>query len=70
MLDENKLEFLKRFALNVRKSIVSMVYSAKSGHIGGALSGADILTVLYNESLNIPIEWDKSPQFETRDRFI
>jgi transketolase len=47
-----------------------MIHSAKSGHPGGSLSGVDILTVLYNKSLNIPIEWDKSDKFESRDRFI
>ena len=47
-----------------------MVHAAKSGHPGGSLSGADILNVLYNKCLNIPKEWDKSPDFEKRDRFI
>ena len=37
---------LKRISNNVRKSIVEEVYSAQSGHPGGALSCADILTVL------------------------
>jgi len=54
----------------VRKNIVKMIHNAKSGHPGGSLSGADILTVLYKKCLNIPIEWDKSPDFENRDRFI
>ena len=70
MLDKKTIEELKEFALNVRRDIVKMVHSAKSGHMGGALSGADLLTVLYNKSLNIPSEWDKSANFETRDRFI
>ena len=47
-----------------------MVHSAKSGHPGGALSGADILTVLYNKSLNIPVQWEAAEDFATRDRFI
>jgi transketolase len=47
-----------------------MVHSAKSGHPGGSLSGADILNVLYSKCLNIPKEWDKSPDFKKRDRFI
>lgn len=70
MLDEKSIAELKEFAKNVRRAIVTMVHSAKSGHPGGALSGADILTVLYNKSLNIPVEWDKSADFESRDRFI
>ena len=61
---------LEVFAGNVRKNIVKMVYNAKSGHIGGSLSCADILAVLYNEILNIPVNWDKDPNFKNRDRFI
>ena len=47
-----------------------MVHNASSGHIGGAFSGVEILNVLYNKFLNVPTEWDKSPEFENRDRFI
>ena len=34
------------------------------------MSGADILTVLYEKCLNIPADWDKNPNFADRDRFI
>lgn len=47
---------LKRISNNVRKSIVEEVYSAQSGHPGGALSCADILTVLYFNQMNIDLE--------------
>ena len=47
-----------------------MIHNAKSGHPGGALSCVDILAVLYKKVLNIPKDWDKSPDFNTRDRFI
>ena len=70
MLDNNEIQKLKVFANNARKNIVKMVHSAKSGHPGGSLSGVDILTVLYNKSLNIPKNWDKDANFENRDRFI
>ena len=70
MLDEKSIIELREFARNVRGAILTMVHAAKSGHPGGALSGADILTVLYNKSLNIPVEWDKAEGFENRDRFI
>ena len=70
MLTDNEREDLKKSAREVRKNIVKMVHNSKSGHPGGSLSGADILTVLYKKSLNIPAEWDKSPDFEKRDRFI
>lgn len=70
MFTERETEYLKKFALNVRREIVKMVHSAKSGHPGGSLSAADILTVLYTKSLNIPKEWDKAENFEARDRFV
>ena len=44
---------LKKMANEVRKGIVTAVHSAKSGHPGGSLSAADILTYLYFEEMNI-----------------
>ena len=70
MLTSQEVEKLELSALNVRRNIVKMIHSAKSGHPGGSLSGVDILTVLYNKSLYIPVGWDKSTDFEKRDRFI
>lgn len=70
MLTEIEIKELKDAATEVRRNIVKMVHNSKSGHPGGSLSGADILTVLYKKSLNIPSEWDKSADFENRDRFI
>lgn len=70
MLSIQEIEGLKKSALNVRRNIVKMIHAAKSGHPGGSLSGVDILTVLYLKSLNIPKEWNKSKDFDLRDRFI
>lgn len=70
MLTELEINELKQFACETRKNIVKMVHNAKSGHPGGSLSAADIMAVLYNKSLNIPKEWNKSADFENRDRFI
>lgn len=42
---------LEQHANNIRKNIVAQVYSAKSGHPGGSLSAADILTELYFEQM-------------------
>ena len=70
MLTNQEIEYFKEFARNVRINIVKMIHNAKSGHPGGSLSGADILTVLYEKCLNIPKEWDKSSDFDKRDRFI
>ena len=54
-------------ANEVRKGIVTAVHSAKSGHPGGSLSAADILTYLYFEEMNID---PKDPKKEDRDRFV
>lgn len=61
---------LIEFAKNVRIDILKMVHNAKSGHIGGSFSCTDILTILYNEILNIPKKWDNDLNFRNRDRFI
>lgn len=70
MFTNQEIDELKKSASNVRRNILRMIHNAKSGHPGGSLSGADILTVLYKKCLNIPKDWDKSPDFEKRDRFI
>ena len=46
---------LKKQANEIRKSIVTAVHSAKSGHPGGSLSAADIYTYLYFAELNVDI---------------
>ena len=58
---------LKVTANNIRKSIIEEVYSAASGHPGGSISAADILTVLYFYQMNID---PKDPKNENRDRFV
>ena len=47
------IEELKHIANNVRKGIIEGTYNAKSGHPGGSLSVADILTVLYFNQMNV-----------------
>ena len=49
----NNIEELENMAKKVRRGIIEEVYEAQSGHPGGALSVADILTVLYFNILNI-----------------
>ena len=61
-----KLE-LEKLAVEVRKGIVTGVYSAKSGHPGGSLSAAEIFTYLYFVEMNID---PKDPKKEDRDRFV
>lgn len=58
---------LKKIAHEVRKGIITSIYSAKAGHPGGSLSAADLFVYLYFEELNID---PKNPQMEDRDRFV
>ncbi len=44
---------LEKIANDIRIGVIEAVYSAKSGHPGGSLSCADILTVLYFNQMNI-----------------
>ena len=62
----NKSELMKT-ANEIRKSIVTAVHAAKSGHPGGSLSAADIYTYLYFEELNID---PKDPKKADRDRLV
>ncbi|MBQ1843536.1 MAG: transketolase [Lachnospiraceae bacterium] len=54
-------------ANEVRKGIIEGVYNAKSGHPGGSLSAAEVLTYLYFEEMNID---PKDPEKKDRDRFV
>ena len=58
---------LEEKARNIRKGIIDAVYSNKSGHPGGSLSIADIITVLYFNQMNID---EKNPKWEERDRLV
>lgn len=63
----NNIEELKNIAKTIRKDIIEEVYSANSGHPGGALSIADIITALYFNEMNID---PKNPKDENRDRLV
>lgn len=58
---------LENKAKEVRKGIIEAVYSANSGHPGGSLSIADIMTVLYFNEMNID---ENNPKWEDRDRLV
>ena len=63
-MQNQELEVISK---EIRKKIVEMIYHAKSGHPGGSLSIADILTVLYFDEMNIDVNDVKMPN---RDRFV
>lgn len=60
-------EELKRLAKNIRISALRMVHQARGSHLGGALSMADILAVLYGAVLRVN---PSAPAAPDRDRFI
>ena len=54
-------------AARIRVDVIKAVYNAGSGHPGGSLSAADILTALYFREMNID---PKNPKLKGRDRFV
>ena len=63
-MNKDKLVLISK---EVRKNIIEMLYESKSGHPGGSLSCADILTYLYFEKMKVNID---NPKEEDRDRFV
>ena len=66
-MDEKMLHDLSLKAAQVRSLAMDAVFSAASGHIGGSLSVADILTVLYFHTMKVD---PKAPQAPDRDRLV
>lgn len=66
-MKEISVSELKNIAKELRKTAVTMIYEAKSGHPGGSLSIADIVAALYFKEMNID---PKNPKWEDRDRFV
>ena len=58
---------LELIAYKIRKHAIDGVYSAKSGHPGGSLSIADIMTYLYFSEMNVD---PNKPDCENRDRLV
>ena len=64
---ERDVTFLKKQAKLVRIEILKMLALAGSGHTGGSLSAADIVTVLYFSKMR---HRPDEPNWKERDRFI
>jgi transketolase len=60
-------EYYEAIARKVRIDVIKAVYNAGSGHPGGSLSAADIITALYFGEMNIDPE---KPQMKDRDKFV
>ena len=70
MLTSTDVKLLKDLCLESRKYILSMVYNAQSGHIGGAFSAVEILTVLFHKCMKTSPLWKQDANYENRDRFV
>ena len=63
----NDFDALRRKANEIRIDIIRMLWHAGSGHPGGSLSAADILTVLFFRTMRFDAADPKDP---ARDRFV
>ncbi len=66
-MEANSKKELAKIACNVRKGIIEGTFNAKSGHPGGSLSIAEILTYLYFVEMNVDAS---APAMENRDRLV
>ncbi|MFN3691535.1 MAG: transketolase [Fervidobacterium sp.] len=66
-LTSDEVKFLKKQAATIRMITIEMIGKLGVGHIGGSLSIADVLSVLYYKVMRID---PKNPTWEDRDRFV
>lgn len=66
-LQNEKKESLERLCRKFRQNLIKLLHGIQTGHPGGSLSSAEIMTTLYFEKLNIDAA---NPRDENRDRFI
>jgi len=66
-MDSEKIDFLEKKALAVRKHVVQMVARLGRGYVQQGLGAADLFTVLFFDELRLKIE---DPEWPDRDRLI
>lgn len=66
-MERDKVRELKIFAAKIRLASLEAIHSVGSGHIGGALSIADVLAVLYGREMRIN---SQTPQWPERDKLV
>ena len=66
-MEQSECIALRCAAARLRLDVLEEVFSAQSGHPGGALSSAEIFTWLYNKELNVD---PAQPRWPDRDRFV
>jgi len=66
-MNDKELIRLESVALQIRRNILRMIRAGKAGHVGGAMSSAEILTALYFRIMKVdPL----NPKWPGRDRFV
>jgi len=66
-MEQTQKTRFEQIACRVRMGVIEGTFNAKSGHPGGSLSIAELLTYLYFKELRID---EKNPKWEKRDRFV
>ena len=66
-MENQALLEMEKNACKVRMYTIEGVFNAKSGHPGGSLSAADIITYLYFKEMKVD---PANPQWDERDRFV
>ncbi|KAB2953603.1 transketolase [Heliorestis acidaminivorans] len=64
---QDLIDSLEDRARKIRRHIITMTHSAGSGHPGGSLSAADIVSALFFAELKVD---PQNPQWPDRDRFV
>ena len=65
-MDQQKLHELRVFAAEIRLETLKIIASRGFGHVGGSMSMADAMAVLYGAVMRVD---PKDPQWEARDWF-
>ena len=66
-MDKKEIQELKKFACEIRIGTIESIKSRGFGHVGGTLTMADTLSVLYKKIMKFD---PKNPQMETRDKLV
>ncbi len=66
-MQEKEIKQVKALATRIRLGILDAIHSVGSGHVGGSLSIADVLAVLYGREMRY---YPQDPTWEGRDRLV
>ncbi|AST57150.1 transketolase [Thermoanaerobacterium thermosaccharolyticum] len=66
-MDKDKIDYLKKIAIEIRRDSIDVLKTAGSGHLGGSLSAVELMVYLYFHKMNVD---PKEPYKSDRDIFI